>query len=132
MNQSKAKFIVCFLLIVLTAGIDYQLFSEGMGQLIAPKVRQAGHIILLFPIALLGKHAWRQQPYDFIKKLWNVSYIAAMFLLLAAGFLQYMFNLFPEAVLDELRLMRLIFCSPLPFLSLAMLVWLIKREQITV
>jgi hypothetical protein len=54
-----------------------------------------------------------------------------MLALLALGLLQWKLNLFSDTVLDNARLLRLIFCSPLPFLFLLLIIWLIEKEKQT-
>ena len=129
MKNLKVKTIISFILIVFVAGLDYQFFSEGRGKLTDPMVRQVGHIVILFPVALIGFFAWKNHPYAYIHRLWTISYASVIISLLGIGLLQWKMQLFTETILDQVRLVRLIFCSPLPFLFLLMIIRLTEKEQ---
>jgi len=131
MRNQKIKFIVAFIIIILFTWIDYQYFNEGEGsKFVPPNVRQIAHFVLLIPVALSGFWVWRYQPYKWIHRLWNISYFSLLALLLIAGILQWKFQLFNEFFLDKIRLLRLVFCSPLPFLSLLLIIWLIRTKKL--
>lgn len=127
----KAKIIFTLVAIILIAGLDYQFFSEGMGKIIAPVARQAGHIIVLIPIAVIGNLALRKLPFPFIAELWRYSYLIVISMLLVIGGLHWKFALFSESFLDQVRMVRLIFCSPLPLLFLLLMHWLIRTGKLT-
>lgn len=57
--KSSFRYLVAMVLIIIIAGIDYQLFSEGMGKIVRPEARQLGHLLLLLPIAITGSIAWK-------------------------------------------------------------------------
>jgi hypothetical protein len=132
MSLPKTKFITAFLLIIAFTALDYQFFTEGFGQHVPPHIRQIAHLLLLIPVMFIGMWVWRLQPYRWVSGIWNSAYGILMIALFAMGALQWRFNMFSNVVLDNARLLRLIFCSPLPFLFLLLIIWLIRKGKLTV
>lgn len=125
--KSSFRYLVAMVLIIIIAGIDYQLFSEGMGKIVRPEARQLGHLLLLLPIAITGSIAWKKHPITLLRRIWNKLYLSVLALLIVVGWMQQTWHLFPDIVLDQVRLVRLFCCSPLPFLLLAFMAWLERR-----
>jgi hypothetical protein len=132
MPLPKTKFIIAFLLIIAFTALDYQFFTEGFGQHVSPHIRQIAHLLLLIPVMFIGMWVWRLQPYRWVSGIWSSAYGILMLALLSMGMLQWKFDMFSNTVLDNARLLRLIFCSPLPFLFLLLIIWLIRRGKLTI
>jgi hypothetical protein len=94
MLLQRTKFIIPFCLIILFTALDYQFFTEGFGQHVPPHIRQIAHLMLLIPVMIIGMWAWKFQPYEWVARIWNVTYNILMLALLAIGLLQWKLNLF--------------------------------------
>lgn len=122
----KLRFWGCALLIALIFLIDGQLFSEGYRVRVLPTAfRQAAHLILLGLVTFIGCKGWANQPAQWVKKFWLLSYLAVIALLLVIGVIQYLFQPFSTDFLDVIGGIRLFFTSPMPYLVLFLLTRLV-------
>lgn len=125
----KTKLWVGAVVITLICFIDYQFFTEGRdARRIAPLIRQAAHLVILAAIIPVGYWSWKAHPMQWTKQVWLRTYLAALFILIIVGLIQWQTHLFSNEILDRFYDFRIFFGSPLAFIVLYMLTVIAKKK----
>lgn len=127
--KNRALFWSVFILVSIFCWVDYQYFTEGHANRISPLSRQIGHIVILCIICPIGYYGWKQQPFEWAKRIWLFSYISSIIIILIIGFVQWKTGIFGVVFLDQISSLRLFFCSPVPYFMLYVLNKVISRSS---
>lgn len=117
------------LLVLLLTWIDYQYFTEGTGVTTIPETkRRLFHLLFFAAIIPAGYWGWYSHPAAWIKRIWLIVYLTGFVLVLMIGSIQWIWQPFSVAFLDQISAMRMLFISPAPYLIL-LTVFLVTRRR---
>ncbi|RYF37729.1 MAG: hypothetical protein EON97_00740 [Chitinophagaceae bacterium] len=121
------KTMIAMILIVALSWIESQFFTESTG--IGENSRKAMHLVFLFAIQVTGYLYWFGKEISWMKHLWTVVYAGMFLILIGVGLLNWKFDLFGSGFLDQVRVLRTFFSSPLPFIGTLAFAEIFTRHQ---
>ncbi len=124
--QSKVRVWVSLVVIIVLSWLELHFFTEASG--VAAFTRQLAHIVFILGIMAVGYWAWSGNRVPWLKKVWLLAYASVLMLIITVGILNQFLH-FSINFLDEIRLIRVFFNSPLPYIMLMVLAYLQQPKQ---
>ncbi len=110
--------LLCVFAIIAISWIDSQYFNDVVGM--ADTKRKVFHILFLALVMGIGYIPFAVNNIKWTRQLWIFSYTLVFAIILATGALNKVFH-FSTGFMDEIFLLRIWFCSPLPFMAIFVL-----------
>ena len=120
--------ILASVIIIALSWVESERFSEATG--VDSGARKVVHLIFLFAIQLTGYVYWLRGSVPWMKSFWTLVYAAVFVILVGIGGLQWKLQLFTTDFLDQIRILRTFFSSPLPFIGSIVLGEIYSRHTV--
>ncbi|MEI8279827.1 MAG: hypothetical protein WCG87_08670 [Bacteroidota bacterium] len=112
----RQRLLISVVLITILSWVEIQYLTEGFNASpVSERSRHIYHLLLLLTIAGIGYWGWGNHPKKWLKSLWLLSYSGVIILLTISAITYVIAGSFNNDIIGFIRVIRIFFCSPMPF-----------------